>query len=455
MADVLRIGNAQGFWGDDVDAPARLVSQAPELDYLTLDYLAEVTLSIMAIQRSRDPNMGYARDFPYVVKSLAPYWKEGHPVKVVANAGGLNPRACAQACIEALRDAGVTDKTVALVTSDDVLETLKAMAAAGEPFTNMDTGEPIQPIVDQLVTANAYFGARPVVEALEQGADIVITGRIADPCMALAPCVHHFGWSWDDLDPLAQGIVAGHILECGAQVTGGLATDWLDIPDPANIGFPITEVREDGSFIVTKPENTGGIVNEFTVKEQLLYEMGNPGDYMSPDVRVDLLNMSVTEVEKDRVELKGAKGSPPPADFKVSATYRDGYRASGQLTIFGRNAVEKAKRSGQIILDRLKRAGYEYDQSNIECLGANACAPGVLEQADILETVLRISVADQDKDAVERFSKEIAPLVCSGAQGTTGYAGGRPRVQPIFGFWPCLISAERVRPVVEIVEASS
>lgn len=449
---MMRIGNAQGFWGDDVDAPARLVGQQPDLDYLTLDYLAEVTMSILALQRSRDPEAGYARDFMHVVKAIAPYWREGHPVRIVANAGGLNPRACAQACVESLREAGCADKKIALVTGDDVLETIKTLARQGDALNNLDTGKPIATVVDSLVTANTYFGAAPLVEALDAGADIVLTGRVADPCMTLAPCMHHFKWAHDDYDRIAGGLIAGHVLECGTQATGGISTHWLELPDVANMGFPFVEMDADGSFVVTKPAGTGGAVNARTVKEQLLYEMHDPGNYVSPDACVNLLKTTVEEVERDRVRVAGFKGRPPPADYKVSATYRDGYRASGQLTLFGRDAVEKAWKSGEIIHDRLNRAGYSYKHTNIECLGAGACAPGMFVEPDLFETVLRISVADHNKEAVERFAKEIAPLACGGAQGTTGYAGGRPRPTPVFGFWPCLLPAKHVQPIIEMID---
>lgn len=451
MTRTITIGNGQGFWGDDIDAPARLVAQYPDLDYLTLDYLAEVTLSILALQRSRDPEAGYARDFVGVVRQLAAHWRAGARVRVIANAGGLNPKACAEACRAALDEAGCADKRIAVVTGDDVLDAIRCLAQSGEAFPHLDTGRPIGDVLDRLGTANAYIGAGPVVEALRRGADVVITGRVADPCMVLAPCMAEFGWAADAYDAVAGGLIAGHVLECGAQATGGISTDWLDMPDMAGAGFPIAEVSADGAFVVTKPPNTGGRVTLRTIKEQLLYEMGDPGNYISPDGCVDLLGVSVTEAGPDRVRVSGCKGAPPPPAYKVSATYRDGYRASGQLTIFGRDAAAKAKRSGAIILERLERAGYAYARSAIECLGANACAPGVLPEPELLETVLRISVADPDQAAVERFAKEIAPLACSGPQGTTGYAGGRPAVTPVFGYWPCLLDAKYVTARVDFV----
>ncbi|NUM55917.1 MAG: DUF1446 domain-containing protein [Candidatus Hydrogenedentes bacterium] len=447
---MLRIGNAQGFWGDSVDAPAMLLAQQPDLDYLTLDYLAEVSMSIMAAQRAKDPSLGYARDFVDVVKSLAPAWKAGSKGKLIANAGGLNPQGCASACAAALREAGCTHLRIGVVTGDDVLSILKSRP--GDPlFKNLETGEPLSAVLDRIFTANAYFGSAPVVDALKQGADIVITGRTADPSLVAAPAIFHYGWSWEDHDHIAGALIAGHVIECGAQVTGGISTNWLDVPDAATIGFPFVEMEEDGSFVVTKPKAGGGCVNEQTVKEQLFYEIGDPGNYISPDARVSMLSLTVHDEGNDRVRVRGAKGSAATGSYKVSATYRDGYWAQGMLTIFGRDAVKKAKRCGEIVIERVRRAGYELDQHNIECIGTGACGPGLFPTPELQETVLRIAVHDSRKDAVDRFSKELAPLVTSGAQGVTGFSGGRPRVSPVFGYWPCLINKSEVPYKVEVV----
>jgi len=447
---MLRIGNAQGFWGDSVDAPATLLSQQPDLDYLTLDYLAEVSLSIMAAQRAKDPSLGYARDFVDVVKSLAPLWQAGSTCKLIANAGGLNPRACAMACADALREAGCTGKRIGIVSGDDVLPILRARAGESQ-FTNLDTGESLATVSDRLVTANAYVGGAPVVDALQQGADIVITGRVADPCLIAGPAVHHYGWSWDDHDRIASALVAGHLIECGTQVTGGISTNWLDVPNAGNIGFPVIELHDDASFVVTKPNGTGGWVNERTVKEQLVYEIGDPGDYITPDARVSLLSLKLEDLGNDRVRVRGVKGNPPTDSYKVSATYRDGYWAQGMLTVFGRDAEKKARRSGEIIIERLRNAGIVLEAHNIECLGTGACAPGILPEPALLECVLRIAVRDSRREAVERFSKELAPLVTSGPQGITGYAAGRPRVSPVFGYWPCLIDKREVTCTSEVI----
>mgnify|MGYP003638983214 CR=1 FL=1 len=449
MSRIITIGNAQGFWGDSIDAPARLLQQQPDLEYLTLDYLAEVSLSILALQQSRDPTAGFARDFLRVLEQIIPLWQAGNQTRIVCNAGGLNPVGCAEACAKLLKEAGVS-KRIGVVTGDDVLSDIQ-----GDPdnanFRNWETGEPIKTVLDSLVTANAYIGASPVAEALALGADIVITGRVADPSLAVGIAQHEFGWSTTDYDRLAAATIGGHLLECGTQVCGGISTGWLDLPDPANMGFPYIELGDDGSLIVTKPVGTGGAVTEWTVKEQLLYEIGDPKNYLSPDCRVNFTTLHVDDLGSDRVRVSGATGTKPTDTYKVSATHRDGYWAQGTLTLFGRDAIAKAERCGEIVFERLRQAGYEFPRSNVECLGANAVAAGVLEPTSALETVLRVSVAHEDKAAVERFAKELAPLVTSGPQGTTGYAGGRPKPTPVFGYWPCLIAREQVIPKVMIL----
>jgi hypothetical protein len=441
----IKIGNAQGFWGDSPGAAARLLKQQPDLDYLTLDYLAELSMSILAIQKEKDPAGGYAKDFLDVIGSLIPFWKNGSKVKVVANAGGLNPQACAKACAELLKKHGL-HLVIGTVTGDDVLDVLNE-------GPNLETGEPLSTIKDRLVTANAYLGAAPIAEALEKGADIVITGRVADPSLTVGPCMHHFKWKESDYDKIAGATIAGHLIECGTQVTGGISTKWLQIENPAAIGFPIVEVSEDGSCIVTKPLGTSGCVDEQTVKEQLLYEIGDPAHYLSPDATVSFLTLKLRVEGPNRVHLSDATGGPPPSTYKVSATYRDGFRAEGMIALFGRETLKKAQKCGEIVLQRVKEAGFDLQRSCVECLGGGDVVPGVFSnrKPDLLECVLRIAVADSRKEAVEYFTKEIAPLVTSGPQGITGYSSGRPHVRPVFGYWPCLIAREKVKPVVTLL----
>ena len=446
MKDVVRIGNAQAFWGDRPSAARDLLAQEPDLDYLTMDYLAEVSMSILALQRERDPQLGYPRDFVEVVRQLAEYWAAGGRCRLVANAGGLDPAACAAACRAALEQAGCRPLTIGVVSGDDVLHLLKS-ADGGDDFKNLDSGEPLDAVRERLVTANAYMGCAGVVRALDAGADIVITGRVADPSLVVAACVHAFGWSLDDWDRLAGATVAGHLLECGTQVTGGISTDWLDLPDPAHVGFPIADVDRTGGCVVTKSPRSGGAVTAATVKEQLIYEIGDPGRYLSPDVCVSFLGLDVAEIAADRVRVTNAKGTPPPPTLKVSATHRDGFRAAGTLTIVGAGARKKAERCGGIVLDRLREAGCTYRDTIVECLGQGGSVPvsGIFAEGDdARETVLRIAVESESRANVEAFARELMPLVTAGPQGTTGYAEGRPRVHPVFRYWPCLVDAARV-----------
>jgi hypothetical protein len=457
----VRIGNAQAFWGDRGDAAADMLAREPDLDYLTLDYLAEVSMSILAMQRERDPEAGYARDFVDVVQSLAPYWSAGGRCRVIANAGGLNPRACAEACARALADAGCRSMRIGVVTRDDVLDVLRAAGAdsRAEEFVNLDTGATIDDVRNCLVTANAYLGAAAIVQALGEGAEIVITGRVADPSLVAAACIHHFGWREDEFDRLAGATVAGHLIECGAQVTGGISTDWLALPDVSHIGFPIVEVADDGNCVVSKPPGTGGCVTPMTVKEQLVYEIGDPGNYLSPDVTVSFLSLAVEDLGDDRVRVSGATGRPRPESYKVSATYRDGFRAAGMLTIIGRDAVAKARRCGELVLECVRYAGFELRDSVIECLGGGDAASGIVgrqvdEPSQFGEVVLRVTVETDTREGAERFSRELMPLITAGPQGTTGYAEGRPRIHPVFRYWPCLIARDAVTPRVAVLSST-
>jgi hypothetical protein len=452
----LLVGNAQAFWGDDPDAPARLVRQRPDLDFLTLDYLAEVSLSIMAIQREKDPASGFASDFLEVLRGIAPSWRDGSRVKIITNAGGLNPIGCGQACVRTLAELGLQRLKVAVVYGDDVLPLIQE--SSDEQYRNWETNQPISAIRDRLTTANAYVGVDKVVEALRAGADIVLTGRVADPSLTAAAAIAHFGWAQTDYNRIAGGTVAGHMIECGTQACGGFSTDWLELPHTAEIGFPIAEIMEDGSCIVTKPHLTGGSVNLRTVKEQLLYEVGDPANYISPDATVSLLGIKLDQLAQDRVLIEGAIGSVPTSQYKVSATYRDGYKAHAMITIFGRQAVLKARRCGENLLHQLGHVGIKFERSLVECLGSGASVAGVEipdYSDELLETVLRVSVADPRREAVERFSKQIASLVTFGPQGVTGYSTGRPNVQAVFGYWPTLVDKNLVQQKLEMIGAEA
>jgi hypothetical protein len=325
----------------------------------------------------------------------------------------------------------------------------------GEAFTNMDTQAPLSTVRDRLLSANVYIGVEPIVQALQQGADIVVVGRCTDPSLALAPMVYEFGWSLNDIDKLASGTVAGHILECGPQCTGGNFTDWKTIPRLAHIGYPIAEAYQDGHFILTKHENTGGRVNRATVTSQLVYEMGDPTRYLTPDVIADFTSIQMEEVGKDRLKITGIRGKPKPETLKVSMSYSNGYKASGELTITGPDALEKAKACQEILFERLRNEACTFtpEQIHVEYLGTATCHAGLTaEPLDPPEIVLRISVKDPDSRKVERFGRELAPLVTSGPPGVTGFAGGRPKPTEVVGYWPALVRREFIQVQVNVEE---
>lgn len=446
----VRIGNGCGFWGDNLDAPILLAEQG-RLDYLTLEYLAELTMSILAIQKQRDPQAGFAADFLDVLERLVPTLKAQPGLKIVTNAGGMNPAACAAKARALLEKAGLSPRKVAVVSGDDLLPRLDQLLSEGHPLTNLDTGEPLSTVRARVVSANAYLGARPIVAALQQGAAIVVTGRVADASLTVAPAVHEFGWGWNDWDRLAAGTVAGHLIECGAQATGGLWCNWQEAPDLGNVGYPIAEMEASGDFRITKPAGSGGRVNVETVSEQLLYEVGDPAAYLTPDVVADFTSVSLEETERDVVQVRKSHGKPATDTYKVSIAYRDGYSSSGTLVIFGPDAPAKARQCGEMLLQRLRRAGVELEHSYIECLGAGDCVPGVgakRKTNEPPEVVLRVSVRDSRRAAVERFTKEFAPLVTSGLPGVTGYTTGRPPVREVFAYWPALIAKSAVEAKV-------
>jgi hypothetical protein len=451
-AMAIRIGNGCGFWGDNLDAPVELVRRAPHLDYLTLEYLAELTMSILAVQRQRDSQAGFATDFLDVLERPAPDLLARPNLKIVTNAGGMNPIGCAQKARAILAKSGLSDRRIAVVTGDDLLPRLDELAAAGQTLAHLDTGEPLSAVRERVVSANAYLGSEPIAEALRLGASIVITGRVADAALTVGPAAFAHGWAWDDWDRLAGATMAGHLIECGAQCTGGLWCNWTEAPDLANVGYPIAEVAADGTCRITKPPGTGGAVNVETVGEQLLYEVGDPAAYLTPDVTADFTSVTLHDLGGDVVEVRSPRGRPATDTYKVSIAYRDGYTAAGTLLIFGPNAPAKARRAGGMILERLKRAGFEPAHSNIETLGAGDCVPGVVgATAPPPEVVLRVAVRDPRKAAVERFSKEFAPLVTSGPPGATGYTTGRPPVREVFAYWPALVAKAAVRAEVRLV----
>lgn len=434
----IRIGGASAFWGDSMVAAPQLLMQG-EVDYLIFDYLAEITMSIMARMRAKDPAQGYATDFVAVTMKRLLHELARRKVKVVANAGGVNPAACAAAIRALIAEAGLSLK-VGVVLGDDLLPQIDALKPKLEP---MQHGAAVP---ERFMSANAYLGAAPIAAALKAGADIVVTGRCVDSALCLGPLLHEFGWDLRDFDRLAAGSLAGHIIECGAQASGGLFTDWREVPDWDNIGYPIAEVSADGSFVVTKPKGTGGLVSVGTVSEQLVYEIGDPASYFLPDVTCDFTAVKIEQVDEHRVRVSGAKGRPPTDRYKVSATYLDGFRAVAHLTIGGIDAREKAVRTAEAILKRTRRLFAmlnlgDYRASSIEVLGTEAmygphAQPGALASREV---VLKLSVSHTDKTALDIFAREIAPAGTSFSAGTTGFFGGRPTPQPVVKLFSCFI----------------
>lgn len=451
MRDIVRVAAAQGFWGDSLDAPRRQVEGGP-VDYVMLDYLAEVTMSILQKQKERDPQMGYARDFIGAIESMLPAIARG--VRVVANAGGVNPIACARAVRAVLDRHGAASVKIGVVLGDDLLPRIDELVGSGHALANMETGTPLATVRDRVLSANAYLGSTPIVEALGRGAGIVITGRSTDTALTMAPLRFEFGWADADWDRLASGIVAGHIIECGAQCSGGNCLyDWRSIPDLADVGYPIVEGRPDGSFIVTKHPNTGGCVSVPGVTEQLVYEMGDPRSYITPDVIADFTTIQLEREDSNRVRVFGIRGRAPTDKLKVSIAYRSGFKAVGSLVYAWPDAMEKAQAADAILRKRLDRLGLRFDQILTEYVGVNAThgplAP-LSASRDVPEVQLRVGVRSGDRGLVERFTREIAPLVLNGPPSVTGFAGGRPKVEEIVAYWPALVDKSVVQPTVEL-----
>ncbi len=443
---MIRIANGQGFWGDWLEAPVRLIEEGP-IDYLALDYLAEVTMSILQKQKQADPNLGYARDFPPLIGRIARRMRE-RGVTVIANAGGVNPVACAR---EVARLApGIK---VAVVLGDDVSGRIGEFLDKGYEMRDMDTGEPLAGIRERILSANAYIGAFAMAEALSTGANVVVAGRCTDTALTLAPMIHRFGWTPDDYDRLAAGTIAGHIIECGAQCTGGnCQVEWQSIPDMANIGYPIVEAEPDGGFVVTKHASAGGRVSADSVKEQLLYELGDPKRYITPDCIADFTSIRLSEAGPDRVRVGGIKGGERPPSLKLSIAYANGWKAIGTLVYSWPQALEKARAADAIVRARLERLGLHFEEVYTEYFGVNAChGSAAPANPDAPEVQVRIGVRGQDKKAVDRFTRELIPLVLNGPPGATGFGEGKPAVREIVAYWSALIPREEIVTRVEVV----
>jgi len=449
MKNLVRVASGQGFWGDSLDAPRQQVDGG-QIDYLMLDYLAEVTMSILQKQKERDSSMGYARDFVGAIESVLQGITEGG-VKVIANAGGVNPPACAAA----IRSLTKSEKLrIAVVTGDDLLGSLDELIESGHALSNMESGEPLSSIRDRVLSANAYIGSVPIVEGLTRGANVVITGRSTDTALTMAPLRFEFGWKDNEWDKLAAGIIAGHIIECGAQCSGGNCLyDWKSIPDLANVGYPIAEAKPDGSFVITKHEGTGGRINVPSVAEQLVYEMGDPHEYITPDVVADFTTIQLAQDGPDRVKVFGIKGRPATDKLKVSIAYRSGFKAVGTLVYAWPEAYEKAQAADRVLRERLDRLGLKFDQILTEFVGVSSTHGRLtpINSSEVNEVQLRVGVRGENRKDVERFTREIAPLVLNGPPSVTGFAGGRPKVEEIVAYWPALIDKKVVNTKVEIV----
>jgi hypothetical protein len=449
----IRIANAQGFWGDSILAPIRLVNEGP-IDYITFDYLAEITMSIMQKQRARNPEHGYALDFIRMLEKILPACKE-KGIKVIANAGGVNAKACAKATEELIAELGLHGMKVGIVEGDDILDRLPEITDNGESLSNLDTGAPLSDVQDRISSANVYIGAQAIVEALQQGADIIITGRASDPSLVVAPLVYEFGWSMDDYDRLAAGTIMGHIMECGAQCTGGNYTNWHKVDNFANIGYPVCEAKADGTFVVTKHENTGGLVNIETITSQLLYELGDPQNYLGPDCIADFTTIQLADDGENRVLVSGIKGRPATPTYKVSISYSNGYKLLSSLCVPGPDAIEKGQVLADAVFDRLSLHGYEIpeEQRFVEFFGSNVLLKGLVPHNDQPhEVMVRIGARSDNKDALTALGGEIVPMVTSGPPGVTGFAGGRPRPQEVVGYWPALIDKTLISTSVSVSE---
>ncbi len=454
MKKSIKIASGQGFWGDLPIAPVQQVKSG-SIDYLMMDYLAEVTMSIMQKQKLRNPEYGYARDFVDVIWQILPEIADGK-VKVLSNAGGVNPRGCKDAILKIAEESGIKGVKIAVVDGDDILDSIDSLISSGHELKNMDTGAPVTEVKDSLLSANVYFGAQALVKALEEGAQIIITGRVTDTGLCLAPMAHEFGWDFNDFDKMASGTIAGHILECGAQSSGGNFTDWEDVPDFENIGFPIVEAYPDGTFVVTKHENMGGLVHSKTVKEQLLYEIGDPEEYITPDCVADFTSIHLQDEAPNRVKVFNIKGKPATPFYKVSASYLSGYKLSASLTYAWPDALKKAVRAGEILKARAENLKLDIHSFNYEYIGYNGCnekpLPEEFDRDNPDEVLLRVSISGPKAADLNRFGQEIAPLILTGPGAVTGFAGGRPKASEIVAYWPALLKKEAVQPQVKLFE---
>lgn len=442
MKKKIRIGNAGGYWGDDLSALKRQLTGG-HLDYITMDFLAEITMSILQRQRATNSELGYAVDFLDQMAECLPLIVKKN-VKVISNAGGINPIGLARKIIELSKKMKL-DIKVGVVYGDDIVNNLYELTAAGERFTNMETGEDFLKVRSRITSANIYLGAEPVVRALDAGCQIVVTGRVTDTGITLAPMIHEFGWAMDDWDKMAAGIVAGHIIECGAQATGGNITDWEEVKNYHNIGYPIIEMEPSGEFVVTKHAKTGGAVTEKTVKEQLVYEMGDPSNYISPDGVARFDTIRLKQDGKDRVRVYGIQGKPEPDNLKVSMSFEDGWKASGEVLVSGPNTFKKAKVIADIFWHKLQ---HKFEAMDTAVVGSGSCWPSHLSTYEPNEIMLKFSVRDKSVSKIKDFGKALSTLILSGPAGMAVTGRGRPKPVPVIAYWPALMHRTRVQAKV-------
>lgn len=448
----IRIANGAGFWGDSLDAPLRL-AQSGNIDYLTLEYLAELTLSILAHQKSKRPDAGFVTDVPIVVESIVESFREPSNLKLVTNGGGMNPQACAKSVAKVLADNGLSHLRIGACAGDDLISSdakigFQELLDAGEEFLHFESGQPLGGLKDEIVSANVYLGYAGIQKALQEESSIVLTGRIADASLVVGPLAHEFDWDSSDFERLGKATAAGHLIECGAQATGGIYSNWNPEIDLSHVGYPIAEVDVSGDCVITKPENSGGVVNCETIAEQLIYEIGDPRRYMTPDVVADFSQIRLEQIGKDRVAVAHGTGTAAPETLKVSMAYRSGYAVSGMIVLAGPDAVRNAKAAAKMVEKRVKNAGFDLEQFHYEILGNGGSMPGAPADTSPWEVVLRVSAKSPKRDACDRLARELAPLVTSGPPAVTGYTGARARAHPVLAYWPTTITRDKIHHTV-------
>lgn len=447
----VKIGAGQGFYGDII-GPALDLAQQTDVQYLCFDTLAELTLAILQKDRQKDPSLGFTKDITNTAKTLLPYVHE-KGIKLITNAGGLNPEGARQELMRVAKQLGISGLKIGVATGDDLFHRLDELEQAGVDLSDMDTGRSLDEVRDRLLFANAYLGTKPIVKALEQGADVVITGRTTDTAQFLAPAIFELGWSFDDWDKLAQGLVLGHLMECSGQVTGGnFSGDWWNIDDLDRIGYPLAEVSEDGSFVITKAPGTGGRVSIDTVREQLLYEIHDPANYITPDGIADLTGVRLEDDGPDRVKVSGAKGKPAPQTLKAIMGYRDGFMGSGMIGFSWPHALSKAKRAAEIIRKQIDRMGIPYDDFGVDYMGVNALhgpAAPILDEDLINEVFLRVTIRTQERSDAAKIGRLFPPLVLNGPPGVAMMPFAA-HTRELIGLWSFLVDRELIESHVRV-----